>query len=76
METPKRNPFCKKDFNLTKQGLIFKEDPKLFEKLKADAVVIDAEEKRKEMTRTVCEFSELDKEQRIAFIRRGGEVVA
>jgi hypothetical protein len=41
METPKKNPFTKRDFNLTQQGLIFKEDPKLFEKLKAKVQFIN-----------------------------------
>lgn len=35
--TPTKNPFSKEHFNLTEQGRIFKEDPDLYKKLKAEA---------------------------------------
>jgi len=75
MEEQDRNPFQKRYFNLTEQGRLYKEDPKRYEKLKAEAVVLDAEEARKQRTRTLNEFNRMDTAQKLAFISKGGEVV-
>ena len=74
MERPKVNPFAKQHFNLTEQMIVTREDPTLAKQLEAEAVHLDAELERKQKTRTVAEFNELDKDGKINFIRGGGEV--
>ena len=75
MRDPKYfNPFSKKYYNMTEQMVVTKENPELAKQLKAAAVHLDAELERKQKTRTVAEFNELDKAGKINFIRRGGEV--
>ena len=70
-----KNPFTKAHLNLDEQGRLLREDPDLFKKLKAEAPSIDAEIERQKRTRKLNEFNELDIDQKIKFIQRGGEIV-
>jgi len=69
------NPFAKKTQNLTEQMKITRSDPALAERLKAEAVTLDAEERRHAHTRSLDEFNAMDKGAKIKFIENGGEVI-
>jgi hypothetical protein len=68
------NPWVKKTFNLTNQSIIQKADSALAERLKKEAIELDAEEARKANCRSIDEFNELDTVGKIQFINSGGEV--
>jgi hypothetical protein len=70
-----KNPFTKKHFNMDNQAIIYKQDPALFDKLKAEAIHLDAEEERKRRTRTLAEFNEMDIAGKVKFIQNNGEVI-
>jgi hypothetical protein len=70
----KRNPWTKKDFNLTEQVTVEKADPVLAGRLKAAAPAIDAEEQRKKYSRNLQEFNEMDTAGKVKFIQNGGEI--
>ena len=72
MELPKKNPFCKASLNLTEQGILYKTDKKLYDRLKAEAPALDAEAERIKHTRTLYEFNQLDKTAQVKFIQGGG----
>ena len=74
-DVKQRNPFTKRYFNLTKQGVLHNTNPQLWAELKAAAPAFDAEEHRKEHTRNLYEFNQLEQAQKIQFIRNGGEIV-
>lgn len=74
MNRPERNPFCKQFFNLTKQAEYYQGDRNLFESLKQEAVIIDAEAERMKHTRTLSEFNAMDRNAQIHFIQGGGSV--
>jgi len=68
------NPFSRKDFNLTEQMKIARENPSMAEKMRTEAAQLDAEETLKKNTRSLDEFNALSKEQKITFISNNGEV--
>jgi hypothetical protein len=68
------NPWAKKTLNLTNQSIIQKADSALAERLKKEAVELDAEEARKANCRSIDEFNQLDQAGKIQFIKSGGEV--
>ena len=70
-----KNPFTKRDFNLTEQMILTKENPELAAQLRAEAHFLDAERERLRRRRSLIEFNKLTAAEKVRFIRDGGEVV-
>jgi hypothetical protein len=73
---PYKNPFVKGRENLDEQARLLREQPEMYEKLKAAAPGIYAEEQWRLRTKSLSEFNQMDTAQKVAFINRGGEVVS
>ena len=71
-----KNPFKKRDFNLTEQMILQKEDPERAAQLRAEAHFLDSERERMRRRRSLSEFNLLSTPEKVAFIRSGGEVTA
>jgi len=69
-----KNPFCKRTENLTEQGKLLRDNPAMYEQLKKEAIALDAEADRMERTRSLAEFNELEKAEKIRFIQSGGVI--
>ena len=69
-----KNPFCKRTENLTEQERLYRDNPAEYERLKKQAIVLDAEADQREHTRSLAEFNELDKAEKIKFIQSGSNI--
>jgi hypothetical protein len=72
----KKNPFTKRDWNLTEQMVLTKEDPEKAKQLQAEAHFLDSERERMRRRRSLSEFNLLSAAEKVQFIRDGGEVTA
>ena len=68
------NPFSKRNWNLTRQMELTKEDPEKAEELRAEAHFLDAEHERLKKRRSLAEFNKLSASEKVLFIRGGGEI--
>ena len=71
-----KNPFTKRDWNLTQQMILQKEDPERAEQLRAEGHFLDSERERMRRKRSLSEFNLLNATEKVRFIRDGGEVTA